>query len=336
VARDWRVKLAFPCLGFGLALSAWATPSPAQQESLAESLFREAREDMKRAKPEQACPKLEESYRLDPSIGTLLNLGLCEQQLGHVATAWTKLRQFADAAPAGDPRLALAREKIGELEKSLPKIRILTTPDAGPATIALDGIELRNASLGVALPVDPGDHLVLITVPTGESKQTRVHVSIGETVDVSLSAPEPRPLVEPTLPPVVAPPSAPAPPALVALPKPNIPALAPRRKTERTLAYVAGAAGTAGLLTSGIFGALALQEKGVVAQHCSAHICRDQIGIDAARAGSRNETIADVAFVAGALTWAAGAVLWWHSGRSGVALSAGAGSASLSYLGTLP
>src|SRR5436190_14534460 len=76
------------------------TTARSQRESVAESLFRQAREEMKRGEAAAACPKFEESYRLDPSIGTLLNLALCEEALGHSATAWTKLRQFLDSAPA--------------------------------------------------------------------------------------------------------------------------------------------------------------------------------------------------------------------------------------------
>jgi hypothetical protein len=167
-------------------------PVLAQQEGVAESLFRDARESMKRGEPAQACPKLEESYRLDPSLGTLLNLGLCEQQLGRIATAWTKLRQFVDAAPTSDPRLPLARQRIAELEGLLPKLTLVLAADASPATVQLDGVELHRASLGVALPVDPGEHVVLLRLPTGESQETRVHLDASEQRELRISSPPQR------------------------------------------------------------------------------------------------------------------------------------------------
>src|SRR5262245_24720347 len=85
-----------------------ARPARAQNESLAEALFRDARAAMKAARYEEACPKFAESYRLDPSTGTLLNLALCEEELGHVATAWTKYNRLLDTAAAGDERRAVA------------------------------------------------------------------------------------------------------------------------------------------------------------------------------------------------------------------------------------
>ena len=41
-----------------------------------------------------ACPLLERSHSLDPSSGTLLNLGDCQEHLGRTASAW---RAFTEA-----------------------------------------------------------------------------------------------------------------------------------------------------------------------------------------------------------------------------------------------
>ena len=331
-----QAKSAFPCLGLALALLLGADPVLAQQESVAESLFREARESVKRGDPEQACPKFEESYRLDPSIGTLLNLGLCEQQRGRIATAWTKLRQFADVAPDGDPRLALARQKIAELEQELPKIRILVSQEGRLGTVRLDGVELRSASLGIHLPVDPGEHVILTTWRTGESQETRIRLGASELLDVPISAPEIAVPVKPAAHPRVEQPN-PSKSRRVAPSTSSVRQVVARQaNAERTVAYAVGAVGAAAVLTSGLFGLLALREKGIVGQHCPDHSCRDQTGLDAVRAGSHDEKLANVAFAAGVLAIGAGVTLWWHSGRSGIALSGGPTISSVSYFGVLP
>src|ERR1041384_7022387 len=74
-----------------------ACPKAARAEpdsvAAAETLFREGREAVKRADYAVACPKFQESQRLDPAIGTLLNLALCEESWGGLADARLPLGQ---------------------------------------------------------------------------------------------------------------------------------------------------------------------------------------------------------------------------------------------------
>ena len=54
---------------------------------MAESLFREGKRLSSEKKFSEACPKFEESYRLDPGLGTLLNLATCHLSFGHYEQA---------------------------------------------------------------------------------------------------------------------------------------------------------------------------------------------------------------------------------------------------------
>jgi hypothetical protein len=69
------------------ALSLCGPYALAQQEGRAESPFRDARAEMKRGTLRTLVRSFAESYRLDPSIGTRLNLGLCDEQLVQLASA---------------------------------------------------------------------------------------------------------------------------------------------------------------------------------------------------------------------------------------------------------
>jgi hypothetical protein len=74
----------FAALGAALLFSGTVF---AQERVAAQWLFKEARVLMKHDDYATARLKLEESQRLDPSPGTLLNLAICNEHLGQIATA---------------------------------------------------------------------------------------------------------------------------------------------------------------------------------------------------------------------------------------------------------
>src|SRR5258708_23407364 len=73
-----------------LALSLWQPRVADAQESsaAAETLFNDARAAMAKKQLDVACEKFRESDRLDPAVGTHFNLANCEEQRGHLASAW--------------------------------------------------------------------------------------------------------------------------------------------------------------------------------------------------------------------------------------------------------
>ena len=64
----------------------------------ARALFDEGRRLASQGKYDAACPKFEESQKLDPGMGTLFNLADCVEHLGRTATAWVWFREVGDAA----------------------------------------------------------------------------------------------------------------------------------------------------------------------------------------------------------------------------------------------
>ena len=87
-----------------LALHLLSTEARAQTNAaLAETLFQEGKKQMAAKNYAEACPKFQESQRLDPGTGTLLNWGLCLKESGKPAGAWVVFNQ-AVAAARGEPR----------------------------------------------------------------------------------------------------------------------------------------------------------------------------------------------------------------------------------------
>lgn len=180
----------------GLAgISRRAEASGKQEQQLAQALFEEARALMDRQKYDEACPKFAESQRLDPGGGTLLNLALCHEKEGKLATA--KL-EYADALASAikdgrSDREAFAREHLSAIESRVPRIVVVTGPNAGldGLEIRLDGLEIRPEAWGVAMPVDPGNHTVQAIAPghTAWTSTSTLGPSEKKTVEVPVLEP---------------------------------------------------------------------------------------------------------------------------------------------------
>jgi hypothetical protein len=140
----------------------------AADESAAEQVFKEGRALMIAGRFAEACPKLEESQRLEPKGGTQLNVAACHERLGKIATAWVEFHDAVVAARTeGHPeRERLAQQRVDALEPRLPWLTV--TVAAGAAgrdlTIQIDGATILPIALGKDMPVDPGEHRVSATV----------------------------------------------------------------------------------------------------------------------------------------------------------------------------
>lgn len=137
-----------------------ATPA---ERAAAQALFDQARQLMKRGAAEQACPKLEESQRLDAGLGTQYHLASCYEAVGRTASAYALFLAVAAAArDAGQQRREdVARERAEAVEAKLSHLRIVVpNAQASQLSIQRDGSSIGRAQLGSALPVDPGVHTV--------------------------------------------------------------------------------------------------------------------------------------------------------------------------------
>lgn len=164
-----------------LALVLLSAPVPAQTNAaLAETLFQEGKKQMAAGNFAEACPKFQESQRLDPGTGTLLNWGLCLKDSGKPATAWVVFNQAVAAARAENraDRVSLAQSEIDKLETTMPRLAVVvpTDADAPGLVVTLDGSTISAATRGVATPVDPGEHVVTASAPQRKTWTTTVNV----------------------------------------------------------------------------------------------------------------------------------------------------------------
>ncbi|HMI85378.1 MAG TPA: hypothetical protein VK550_14885, partial [Polyangiaceae bacterium] len=136
-------------------------PAAAQsKDAHADALFRQGQALLQSGRLREACARLGDSLRVDAALGTLLNLALCHEREGRVATA---SREYAAAAMWANHRRERDREqfaksRVFELEKRVAKIRFAIDGTQVKFDVKLDGSLLQGAQLEETIAVDPGSH----------------------------------------------------------------------------------------------------------------------------------------------------------------------------------
>jgi len=190
---------------------AWVAPAAAQtagDAAMAESLFREGKRLMGEHKYGEACPRFEESFKIDHGLGTLLNLASCHESDGKLASAWAEFSEaVSQAKRQGDAdRAQLAEDHMKALEPKLAHVSLSLAPSASVAglVIKLDSHEVSQAALGVQIPVDPGKHVLEASAPGKQSySQTFETPAVATVLAVTVPALQDAPLAG--APPAVAP-----------------------------------------------------------------------------------------------------------------------------------
>ena len=306
------------CLGMFIASTLGGAQTARAQGSAAEALFEEGRKALAAGDLDTACARFRASDRIEPEPGTTANLAECEEKRGKVATAWELNRTALGKLPAGDPRAAILKLRIQKLEARLPRLLLKLAEGADGETTVREGTVLLGSAdtYGVALPLDPGVHHLVVTAPGRAAKTVDVTLAEGATEAVAVApGPAAAPAPKPDRPP--------GPPSRSEAPPNDSPSPGP---------WIVGGIGLAALVAGGVTGALVMVNRSTVSADCSdaAATCTTQSGITAASAVRTLGPVTTAALVAGAAGVATGGV-WMGvrrapSVRLGVAPTAGGAS----------
>jgi len=342
VIRQW--SLAALCLLV-------VTPAYAQRsvsdKAAAEALFDEALQLMNDKRYAEACPKLEESQRIDAGIGTLLYLAECYEKTGRTASAWATFREAASAASAagqGD-RARQGKARADRLEPLLSKLTVTVANEnkSIPGFQITRGGELVQAPLfDAAVPVDPGNLVIEATAPGYEPVTKTVTVpGNGGRAQVQIPALVPAPGTSPV--PAAGAGAAAGGQTQAGQGQNQQDPLAPGASssdgsTQRTVGIVVMGVGAAGLVVGTIFGVDALQKNNDAKDICGDDTsCPSQAGEDLSDDAQQAALVSTIGFVAGGVALAGGAVLYLtapdgsEAGR--MQLSPIAGGAQFSFAG---
>ncbi len=262
-----------------LAALAGAKVASADETPLAEALFQRGIAAMEQGDIAAACPLLAESQRLDPGGGTLLNLALCYEREGRLATAWARYRE-ALALAHRDGRLdraAFAESHLRAIEPRVPQLSVVLRAPAPGARLLVDGVDAGSLVLGSPVPVDPGERSVTVSAPGRRPFSAKVRLEPGESKVVEVPALTVAVGVEPGAE------KAPA-----------------RSGVRRTLGYAGLGVGGAGLLTAAVLGALAIGAESTADSACpGAGACSDPRGLDASARARSLSTGATISVIGG-------------------------------------
>jgi hypothetical protein len=184
----------------GTAAPAAAANASTDNRAVAEMLFFTARGLMEAGRVAEACAKLGESYRLDAAAGTLLNLAVCHEQEGKIASAWGEFRQALFEARKSNraDREDLCKEHIAVLEPQLPFLTI-TVPEGAKVKdmeILRNGVALQSGGWGTELPIDPGKVDITSRAPLYLPKTKAITIAKRQHMSVSIEKMELAPVVE--------------------------------------------------------------------------------------------------------------------------------------------
>lgn len=301
-----RVLMIGLSLVSGLAIPLPARAQPASRAEASQYLFRQGREKVKGGDCVKAIPLFEASHRAHPSRGALYNLALCEEETGRLTIAWTHLQQLLPMLPEGDERLSDTRRRIAAIEARIARVRVdLAAGAPAGATVTLDGAELQAGRLGVEIPLDPGQHTIVVRAAGREDERRDLTAKAGQqqTLTVEAGAPVAR--------------GGAAPARALAPAAPPTPA-EPQRRSSLSLApgLVAGGVGLAGLGVMAVTGILAVGKKGELEHMCPDPTRCESPGPALAREGQALTTASTAAAVIGLVGVGAGATLLVWSSRS--------------------
>jgi hypothetical protein len=267
----------------------------------ADRLFREGTSALDAGRYQEACPKLEESQKLDPALGTQYNVALCRQRSGQPALAYRLFSEVASASHAAGKteREQASQAKMAELLPHLGRLALGTSAirSASGVEVKIAGETLPRERWGDAQIVDAGSVLVEVAAPEHEAWVSNVSVTPGAHVDVALR---------------------------LGLAQVDTSGRAPptdrssASSSRRTIALALGGLGVVGIGVGAVFGAMAISNHSKASEVCpQPNPCNDQHASETWTDATSAGNVSTIVFIASGAVLAAGAVLWFTAPAHG-------------------
>ncbi|MFO0734238.1 MAG: hypothetical protein U0270_00085 [Labilithrix sp.] len=285
---------------------AFAQEPSADHRARAQQLFESALADAERGDFAHACPKFLASQAADPKASTLLNLANCYEKNHQPASAWGAYREAESLARKTNHAdwEANAKARAAALEPTLNHLTITVgeTSKVPGLVVSRDGAKLEAGEWGVAIPVDPGEHVIAASADGYISIEKKLEVKEGDaTFEVPALEKLPPPPVEPPPPPLTLP---------KGFPSADKPYPKARWSTLEIAGLTMAGVGALGVAGGGLMALVAAGNYDAAAAHCTngTHGC-DPNAVETANNAYDLAAMATATMITGVALIGAGALL---------------------------
>ncbi len=303
-------------LSLSVAPAAWASgaspldATPAQQKSFDKKLA-EANKLFKAGKFDKALEAFKAAHEVMAGPDARLMIARCQQNLGDLLAAHAEYSAAFEEAQALVQQkekyretMDAAQKELKELEGVLAKLTIKLIHAPEGTTVALEGEPVGAEKLGGPILLAPGPVTVIATDPEGREVSRQLTLNAGDDSKVDLafprqgSAAEAQNDFDSTE------------------PEPEAPPEPSSSGGNKTLAFIAGGVGLAGLGVFGVFGMMSNSKFNDLEDSCVDNHCAPNRGDDI-DAGKRDQTIANIGLAVGVVGIGTSAALFLFGGSGG-------------------
>jgi hypothetical protein len=286
--------------------SAAASSKPVTDEGKKEAgeRFKRGVKLQEEGNPEAAIIEFERAYQLAPNYRVLYNIGVIYRDRGDKASA---LRTFEKYLADGGSEIDAKRRK--EVEADVTRLRDVVALVTVKVNVPGVDVTIDDNPIGASPFAQP----ILVNVgrrrfeasKEGYTTQSKFLVLAGgdkQTLELTMKEIKSAPATTVIMSSAPPPPTAPPPPSATTPPAP-----VDSGAGQRTVGYVIGGVGVAGLALGGVMGLLAHSNWN--SANCTNRLCTSTEAQDKANSANSQATVSTVAFSLGGLATAAGIVI---------------------------
>ena len=189
------LALATTCAALVTAAPGFSQDKP-RDPATAEALYLSGRKLVADGNWAEGCDKFRASLELNPAVTTLINIAKCSEHDGKLTQALVEYRRASqlNQDTLGEERKRkleqVVKESIAALEPRLARVQLVVANRPSGIEIKRDGLALPIATIGETIPLDPGEHVFVVTAPGFQREERKVVLKEGEaqTIEVPLVA----------------------------------------------------------------------------------------------------------------------------------------------------